>query len=370
MNTSHVLINLKSISRHYDSIKSMVSNDCQIGAVVKANAYGLGSQKISQYLHYNNKCNLFFVATVEEGIMLRYALQDDSIKICVLNGLVRHMETLFVDYSLIPVLNNSLQAKSWINYSRYFNRRFPAVIHFDTGMSRTGFNIDEYNEVKEDINDRLEVLFIMSHLACGDDKSNDKNDIQLRKFKDILNYLGNPKASLAASSGILLGKEYHFDIVRPGRLLYGFYDFKTDNQELKNSFSSVFNIYASIIDINHIVKGTSVGYGAEFIAPKDMTTITIGIGYADGIFRNLAKTTNNFCFFNDKKLPILGRISMDYMTLDASEIIDQIDEAQEATITLLNPPSYSVVDMAHNLNTIPHEITCRLGNRITREYIK
>ena len=370
MKDSYILINLESIGNHYNTIKSIVSNDCQIGAVVKADAYGLGSQKISQYLHDNNNCNLFFVATFEEGKKLRYALQDNSIKICVLNGLVKGIETLFIDYNLIPVLNNSLQAKSWINYSRYFNRKFPAVIHFDTGMARTGFSIDEYNEVKENINARLEILFVMSHLACGDDKSNVKNNDQLRKFKDILNYLGNPRASLSASSGILLGKEYHFDIVRPGRLLYGFYDFKTDNQELQDSFNSVFNIYAPIVDINRITKGTSVGYGAEFIAQNDMTTITIGLGYADGIFRNLAKTNNNFCFFNDKKIPILGRISMDYMTLDATQISEQINDNPDIMITLLNPPKYSIVDMAHNLNTIPHEITCRLGNRIIRKYIE
>lgn len=358
---SAVIINLDNVAYNYHRIKNKMPNGGKVAAVVKGDSYGLGSVPISKRL-YKEGCRYFFVATINEGIQIREALPTDDVKIFILSGIFANTEDLFIRSRLIPVLNNFAQTELWLNIAQRLRKKLEAVIHIDTGMSRNGFTDELELERLIQVRDQLNVLFIMSHLACADDISSKMNKKQLDRLNEARKRFGNLPVSFSSTNGIFLGDEYKFDIVRPGKALYGF----VVRQDLIGEVRPVVDIFARIVQVNHLKSGDTIGYGSTFTAPHDMKTISIGMGYSDGFMR---KFSGFGCgFLGGKKMPVVGRISMDYFTLDASEIDDKYLKLGE-WVALTRYPDYTVEEWAHELNTIPHEITCRLGPRVKRVYV-
>jgi alanine racemase len=358
---SVAVIDLNNLAINYAKVKSEVSETTAVAAVVKANSYGFGAVEVSKKL-YNEGCRHFFVATIDEGIEIRNVLKEDA-EIYVLSGIFCGCEELVIKNKITPVLNNIYQVNLWIDYSKKINAKLSAVIQVDTGMCRNGLSEKDVEKYCEKIKENLKLSFILSHLACADDVQSEKNVEQLIKFKKMLDIFGsNVKASFSATNGIFLCKDYHFDMVRPGKALYGF----SIREDKVGSLSPVMNIYARIVQINELPAGETIGYGATYTAKNNMKTVTIGMGYADGFMRKFSEFGHGF--LGGKKIPMVGRISMDYMVLDATGVDESFLNIGD-WVALTRNPDYTLEKWALEMDTLPHEVSCRLGKRVKKIYI-
>lgn len=358
---SVAVINLDNIAYNYHKVEDVLAKGSIASAVVKGNSYGFGAVPISKRL-YKEGCRNFFVATIDEGIEIRNTLSDENVKIFVLSGVFENTEDILLKYKLVPVVNNWVQADLWVKKAQTLNKKLDVAVHVDTGMSRNGFLEEDEERSIQDILNNLNLLFVMSHLACADDVSSEMNKKQLERFKAALKKFGNPMSCLSATNGIFLGKDYQFDMVRPGKAIYGF----CIREDMIGVVKPVMDIFSRIVQVNHLKKGDTIGYGSTFIAPRDMTSVTIGIGYSDGFMRKFSGFGGGF--LGGKRLPMVGRISMDYITLDASEVDEKYLKLGN-WVALTHSPDYTIEKWALELGTIPHEITCRLGGRVEKIYI-
>ncbi|MDR1551191.1 MAG: alanine racemase [Holosporaceae bacterium] len=360
----HVLvtavINLDNLAKNYTRIVAELTAGVQLIAVIKANSYGFGAIQVSKRLWYEG-CRAFFVATLEEGIEIRKNLPDGA-KIFVFNGVFRHSEDLLLKHRIIPVLNNACQSDLWIQQAKKLGKKLDAVIQIDTGIFRNGYSYRNVGSNFDEVRDSLNLVFIMSHLACADIPDHPLNRLQLERFKEILMYFGNVKGCLSATNGIFLGKEYFFDVVRPGKSLYGF----SVREDRIGSMNPVMDLFSRIVQVNHLQSGDTVGYGATYTADRNMTIITVGMGYADGFMRKFSGFGHGF--LGGKRMPVIGRISMDYMALDASEVQESYLEIGN-WVALTNDTDYTLERWALELDTLPHEIACRFGPRVRKTYI-
>ena len=353
-------IDLKSICHNFNKIKKKVSKNCIVAATVKANAYGLGIKQVSKAL-IKLKCKDFFVATLMEGIELRS--YNKSVHIYILNGLDLGKCSIYKKYRLTPVLNSIRQINEYETYQSKIKKSMDAIIHFDTGMSRLGLDEDETKKLinnKNNILKKTNVRYIMSHLACGDEPKNKKNNEQLKTFREISKSFKNIKTTLANSAGVLLGKNYHFDMVRPGISIYGGNAQKNE----KNTYRNVIKLTAKLIQIRQIKKGSTVGYGATYKAKQNMIIGTISLGYADGL--NRLFSNNMKCYYKKKKINLIGRVSMDLVTLDLSKF-QKKDIQINNRIEIINDQN-NINQICVNIGTIPYEILTNLGHRYSRKY--
>ena len=359
---SSAVIDLDKMSRNYHKVQSELSSGAVVAGIVKANSYGFGAVPVSKRL-YKEGCRHFFVATVEEGLEIRRVLNNDA-QIFLLAGIMKGSEQICLENSLTPVLNDMNEIDLWIDFSKKIGEKLTAAIQVDTGMVRNGLSQKDIEKYHTKITDNINIAFVMSHLACADLVGHYKNIDQLNKFKEMLSFFGNNvKASFSATNGIFLGKEYQFDIVRPGKALYGF----SVREDKIDTFEPVMDIYTRIIQLNTISKGETIGYGATFVAERDMKTVTLGMGYADGFMRKFGGFGH--AFIKGKRVPIVGRISMDYMVADVTDL-EEVSELQIGEwVALTQSPDYTLEKWALQMNTLPHEVACRLGRRVKKIYI-
>jgi alanine racemase len=177
-----------------------------------------------------------------------------------------------------------------------------------------------------------------------------------------MKFFENSKGCLSATNGMFLGKDYFFDAVRPGKALYGF----SVREDKIGSMTPVMDVFSRIVQVNHLKAGDTIGYGATFTADRDMTAITVGIGYADGFMRKFSGFGHGF--IGGTKIPSVGRISMDYMTFDASNV-EKSHLKIGNWVALTNDSDYTLEKWALELNTLPHEVGCRFGRRVKKIYI-
>jgi alanine racemase len=213
-------IDLAAIVENYRFLQEQVQT-AVCAAVVKADAYGLGAEEIAPVLA-GAGCQHFFVAHLEEGIALRRTLGSGA-TIAILHGPFAGTEADFIAYDLVPVLNSLDQGSRWVTTALVSGTKLPAVLQVDTGMARFGLSeadicilVDNRQQL-----DALDLWLLMSHLACADESDHPANARQLALFQQMGRVLPCRRMSLAASSGIFLGPEYHFGLVRPGAALYG-----------------------------------------------------------------------------------------------------------------------------------------------------
>jgi alanine racemase len=313
--------------------------------VVKANAYGLGIDKIAPYLLENN-VHHFFVATLEEGAELRDLVGKETI-IFVLNGVFKNEKQDFIQHRLIPCLNNTEQLNLWHDQDQI-------VLHIDTGLNRLGFNPDALPDVKN-------VALVMSHLACADKPEHEMNAKQRDLFIECAKHYPNAQRSLAASDGIFCGTRYHFEMVRPGAALYGL----NPRPNLDNPMNQVIRLQAPIIQLRTIQKSGSVGYGATAQTHAGQMLATVALGYADGLLRSVSNKAN--LYFGDHILPIMGRVSMDLITVDVSNLPD--DLLHVGMMLDVFSPYQTPEQLANVANTIDYELFTALGHRFKRIYM-
>lgn len=355
-------IDLDAIKANYKALQDKVGT-VKIAASVKADAYGLGADRVGKAL-YGAGCRNFFVATAGEGKLLRDAIGDNS-SIYVLNGPSPRDLTLFFGSRLKPVLNSLVQAHLWADNIK--NAKAPpySVLHVDTGMNRLGFSLEDFDKLSKNkaLRDSVNHEYIMSHLACAPDKNNPMNEKQLKAFRQASARFPIGPMSMANSAGIYLGKKYHFQMVRPGIALFGG---KATTDPAQETSTPVVSLMAAVLQVRDIKKGDTIGYDALYTAPKDMTIATLGAGYADGVpvaSSGTDKGVSNHVTVSKQRVPIVGRVSMDLTVVDVTKLRKppRIGEWAEFRGDELE-------NDARAAGTINYELLVRLGQRCRRQY--
>ena len=346
---AYLTIDLGALKQNYQTLAEKLLS-AELAAVVKANAYGLGIKEIATTLS-GLGCTKFFVASLEEGIELRHILPNAQIYI--FHGVVTGTARDLISNSLIPVLNSLEQIKSWQPHINH-----PAALHIDTGMSRLGLTPEECE--KSQVLKLKNIDLVMSHLACAEDNSHPKNLEQLTLFKKLQKSITSKYSSIAASSGIFLGSDYHFDLCRAGIALYGI----NPTPFSQNPLTPVIGLRANIIQIRCVDTPQTVGYGATHRVRKTSKIATLAIGYADGLMRSLGNL--GVAYIEDYKVPVVGRISMDLTTVDVTDVPDSVFSSH-TTVDLIGPNN-TIDEVANQAGTISYELLAGLGTRIARTY--
>ena len=352
-------IDLAAIAENYRMLAAKVA-PAECAGVVKADAYGLGAAQVTPAV-WRAGCRTFFVATLPEGLALRTLLPDATVY--VLNGLHGAGPPAFIAAGLRPVLVSLQEVDTWLAAADA-NPAARAGLHLDTGMARLGMPADELDDLIADGGklERLRPSLVMSHFACADTPEHPLNREQPQRFQAALSRLALPGVtrSIAASSGIFLGQEQALDLVRPGAALYGIAPLP--NQP--NPMRQVVRLQAKILQVRRVDAGSTVGYGATHRFDRPTRLATIGVGYADGFMRALSNRGG--AYLGDRRAPIVGRVSMDLVTIDISGIPEQ--EAQVGALVDLIGPHNPVDTVATEAGTIGYEILTSLGQRYYRRY--
>jgi len=332
--------------------------DC--AAVLKADAYGTGAAIVGPRLAAEG-CRQFFVAHIDEGIALRKVMPGHPIY--VLNGLLAGTEPDFVEHGLTPVLNHLAQLNTWRAAAQRFDRALDAVVHIDTGMHRLGFDPDEAQVL---INERgrlrgLRLALLMSHLVVSEEPANPINGEQLSRFRAFVRAMPGAPMSLANSSGIFLGPDYHFDLLRPGAALYGINPLPGQ----PNPMLPTVTLNARILQTRRIDAMQTVGYGAAWRSARPSRVATIALGYADGYFRTLINRTH--VHLAGQRVPVVGRISMDLVTIDVTDVPDA--QSQPGALVEVLGPHLTTDDLADHARTNAYEVMTALGRRYARAYV-
>jgi alanine racemase len=333
--------------------------DC--AAVLKADAYGTGARIVGPHLAAEG-CKHFFVAHIDEGIALRAVLP--GLPIYVLNGMLPDTEGDLIEHDLTPVLNHLGQLNAWRAAAQRFNRTLDAVIHLDTGLNRLGFNPEEAQVL---VNERgrlrgLRLALIMSHLVAAEEQNNPVNGEQLSRFRTFVRSMPGAPTSLANSSGVFLGPDYHFDLLRPGAALYGI----NPLPDRANPMLPVVTLNARVLQVRRIDAFQTVGYGGAWRAARAGRVATIALGYADGYFRTLINRT--YVQIAGHRVPVIGRISMDLTTIDVTDVPEELCQPGH-TVEVIGP-HMTPDDLAEHARTNAYEIMTSLGRRYARVYIE
>jgi alanine racemase len=353
-------IDLDAVRNNYRDLRKR-AGAAACAAVLKADAYGLGAARVATVLAADG-CRHFFVAHLDEGIALRPHVPQHA-EIFVLHGQPHGTDDEFVRHRLIPVLNSTVQVIAWRDAARRLNRILPAIVQIDSGMSRLGL---APAEVDAWVNDAaflrgIDLRYLMSHLACAEKQEHPLNAMQLAAFNRARKRLPSCAASLANSSGIFLGTDFHFDLVRPGAALYGI----APVAGATNPMQPVVRLQAKVIQTRTVEAGDYVGYGATYRAGGRRRLATVSVGYADGWLRSFS---NRGCaLFDGMRLPIVGIVSMDTCTLDISEVeAGRIAAGSRVDLISAEQPVDAVAALA---GTIGYEILTGLGARYYRDYV-
>ncbi|NPD19230.1 alanine racemase [Alterinioella nitratireducens] len=342
MATGQLHIDLDAIAANWAALDAMTA--VETAAVVKADGYGLGVGPVARRLAQAG-ARRFFVAIAEEGVALREALGPGP-EINVFSGHMEGDSGLIHEAGLIPMLNSPEQAAR----HRAALPDAPYGVQLDSGMNRLGMEPADWAATRGTL-EAGPLTLVMSHLASADDPSSAQNADQLRVFREMT---GGTTAlrSLAATGGVLLGPDYHFDLCRPGIGLYGGAPF-TDA-------TPVTRLSLPVIQTRHLRPGEAVGYSATWRADAAARIATLAAGYADGILRAISGRAQVFA--GDIACPLAGRVSMDLIGADITHLAicpDHLD---------LICPAQGIDDLARAAGSIGYEILTALGARYTRHY--
>jgi alanine racemase len=357
---SRLTVDLGAIRANYQRLSTSLG-EVQAGAVVKANAYGLGVDRVAPML-WDAGCRFFFTATLPEAVQVRALLPEADVS--VLNGLVPGFEPLFAEHRIFPALGSLEQVEHWRAHGERLNRALPALLHVDTGMSRTGLDAAEWRAVLDTpaVLDGVEWRYLMSHLSCSDDPAHPENARQLEAFQAIRSACPRPmRFSLANSAACLFDTGYHFDLARPGIGLYG----GNPRADRPNPHTCPIRLEGRVLQTRTIAPGTPVSYGATWRAKRETTVATIGAGYADGYLRSLSD--RGHVAFGKRVCPVIGRVTMDTIMVDVTDLPHE--DRRAGTFAELLGPTLTPDDMAAAAGTISYELLTSLGARYARHYI-
>jgi alanine racemase len=333
------------------------------GAVIKADAYGIGAVHAARALKAAG-CSTFYVAHIDEGIAVRAAVGAEP-RVIVMHGPNPRTEADFAAHQLIPVLNTPQQIAGWRVFTESADLLSECLVHVDTGMNRLGLTAREFEtHMAGDGFNGLYPLALMSHLACAE-VDHPLNEAQRGRFAALLAaFRGkhpDAKGSFANSSGIFLGPAYHYDFARPGVALYGV----NPTPDRPNPMIPVVRLAARIIQVRCVDQASTVGYGASVLAPDGAKLATVSIGYADGVPRSWGPGGQGFV--DGIRCPVMGRVSMDLVIFDVSNVPDS--SLHPGAMMEIIGTQATVDEVATAAGTIGYEILTSLGGRYHRHYL-
>jgi len=341
--------------------KTAVPAEC--AGVIKADAYGCGVGPVARALA-GAGCKTFFVATLDEARAARAALP--SAAIYVLSGFFQNSGDAFAEVDARPVIGDLNELAEWDVFCRRSGWAGGAAIHIDTGMNRLGLTVAEAQGIIPRITAGDHgITLVMSHLACAEILHHPLKAKQLATFREIASLFSGVPASLSNSSGVFLGGPFQFDMVRPGAALYGV----NPTPEADNPMQPVVELKARIAQVRNVEKGETVGYGGTWTARRPTKLAIVSAGYADGYFR--AGSSNDGTRGADvvvagKRCPVAGRISMDLMAIDITDLAH--NAARRGHLVTLIGEGITVDELAHHFGTIGYEVLTSLGPRYARVY--
>ena len=357
-------IDLDAICANYRLLRERFGG-AEVAAVVKADAYGLGADRVAPALARAG-CGTFYVALVDEGIRLRGVLGNAGIH--VLGPIFPQSLDACAEYRLVPALNSLADVEALAGAAAGPRAAPAADLHIDTGMNRLGLARDELDLLCREP-DRLgatNVATVMSHLACADEPAHPLNRRQLEDFTAARAALAGAgvgagaRASLVNSSGVFLGPEFHVDVARPGIALYG----GNPLPGKPNPMAQVVRLQGKILQVRDVDTPQTVGYGATHRITRRGRIATVALGYADGYLRSSSNTGSGY--IGDIRVPIVGRVSMDLITIDVSGVPEHLVHPG-ALIDMMGPEN-PIDRVAADAGTIGYEILTSLGARYHRVY--
>jgi len=341
--------------------KTAVPAEC--AGVIKADAYGCGAVPVARALARAG-CTTFFVATLDEARVARAALP--SAAIYVLSGFFQNSGEAFAKLDARPVIGDLNELAEWDVSCRRSGWTGGAAINIDTGMNRLGLTVGEAQGIIPRINAGDHgITLVMSHLACAESLHHPLNARQLATFREIAHLFSGVPASLSNSSGVYLGAPFQFDMVRPGAALYGI----NPTPEADNPMQPVVDLKARIVQIRNVERGESVGYGGTWTARRPTRLAIVSAGYADGYFRAGGSndgTRGAEVVVAGKRCPIAGRVSMDLIAVDVTDL--ERNAARRGHLVTLLGEGITVDELAHHFGTIGYEVLTSLGPRYARVY--
>jgi alanine racemase len=360
--TGVLTVDLDAIIANWRKLeKTAVPAEC--AGVVKANAYGCGAEQVARALA-SAGCKTFFVATLDEARVVRAALPQATIY--ALDGFFQNTGDAYARIDCKPVIGDLNELAEWDVFCRRSGWNGGAAIHIDTGMNRLGLTITEAQGIIPRINAGDHgITLVMSHLASAELVNNSTNARQLAAFREIASHFTNVPASLSNSSGIYLGAQFQFDLVRPGAALYGV----NPTPEADNPMQPVVELKARIVQIRNVERGETVGYGGTWTARRPTKLAIVSAGYADGYFRAASAndgTRGAEVVVAGKRCPIAGRISMDLLAVDITDLPP--NAARRGHMVTLIGEGITVDELAHHFGTIGYEVLTSLGRRYARVY--
>ncbi|MFN3868801.1 MAG: alanine racemase [Hyphomicrobiaceae bacterium] len=365
--TGVVVVDLGAIAANWKALQALVG-PAECAAVVKADAYGLGAARVVPALA-GAGCRTFFVATLDEAIAVRRLAPMATIY--VLDGLARGSGAEVRASGVRPVISSLPEAREWAGVARRSGERRASALHVDTGLNRLGLSAPEVAELVSDgpTIESLDMRVVMSHLACADDPASPKNAEQRQAFERIRALLPRTRASLAASDGLMLGKTYHYDLVRPGYALYGGQAFGGGRTPVQ----ATVELHVKVLQVRDVAPGKTVGYAATWHPSRASRIAVIAAGYADGLFRHLSRASGEglasaSVAIRGRLVPIVGRVSMDLVTVDVTDI-DGPPVAPGDFVEVIGP-HITIEARGAAAGTIGYEVLTSLGRRFERHYVE
>lgn len=368
LSVGRATIDLRALQANWQAL-AKVADPARTAGVVKADAYGLGIDEVVPALAAAG-CDTFFVALPAEGIAARAAVPQA--RIFVLGGIPGNAAAeAMVAHRLTPVLNGAGDLALWERYAAREGCDRACAIQVDTGMNRLGMTPREAIALAREnaLTRAVEPILVMSHLACADERDHPLNHRQLQAFRAVRQAFPDARASLVNSAGVLLGRDFHFDLTRPGIAVYG------GAPSAGVTMRTVVTVEARVLQLRVARAGEAVSYGASQVLERDTLLAVVGAGYADGLPRSLSgagvplrDVVPGGCgVLHGKRVPILGRVTMDLTMFDVTEL--GLDAVAPGDHVQLFGPDLPVDDAAAAAGTIAYEMLTSLGRRFERVYL-
>jgi alanine racemase len=360
--TGVLTVDLDAIIANWRKLeKTAVPAEC--AGVIKADAYGCGAEQVARALS-GAGCKTFFVATLDEARAVRAAVPEAALY--VLDGFFQNSGDAYAKIDARPVIGDLNELAEWDVFCRRSGWTGGAAIHIDTGMNRLGLTLTEAQGIVPRINAGDHgITLVMSHLACAETLNHPLNGKQVVAFREIASLYSGVPSSLSNSSGVYLGAQFQFDLVRPGAALYGI----NPTPEADNPMQPVVELKARIVQIRNVERGEGVGYGGTWTARRPTRLAIVSAGYADGYFRAASAndgTRGAEVVVAGKRCPIAGRVSMDLIAIDVTDLPN--NAVRRGHMVTLIGEGITVDELAHHFGTIGYEVLTSLGRRYARVY--
>ncbi len=363
-------ISLEAIGHNIREVKKRLPEGVKLLGVVKANAYGHGAVPVASYLE--NQVDYFATATIEEAIELRE--NGISAPILILGYVSPSQYGDLVEYDITQTIDSYAQALALEKEAARQNRNAKAHLAVDTGMTRIGFQVTEHDadEAAKIVGlPHIELEGMFTHFSCADQEDKTYCAMQMEKYDKMTKLLAErsvtiPLRHICNSAGIMEFDDHRFEMVRSGIVTYGIYPSEEVKKERLDLIPAL-SWKSHVIHVKEVGPGIGVSYGATYVTEKPMTRIaTVSVGYADGYPRALS---NKGCvLIHGKKAPIIGRICMDQMMVDVTDIPDVQVEDIVTLVGTDGEETITIEEIANPAARFDYEMLCDISSRVTRIY--